>query len=87
MLKSTTYCTLIVALKNAGVDVNGQLQDPPGGVGIVRFNQGVSHTPDVTTLDFTDFDTGYGIGPSASERGSSVLFETFVMCFTAFLQG
>ena len=60
MLTATKDCTLVVALENPGVEMNGQFQDPPGGVGIIRFPQGVPNSPVVTTLDFTAFDSRHG---------------------------
>ncbi|XP_070192260.1 uncharacterized protein [Littorina saxatilis] len=57
MLKATKHCTLVVALENPAVSVGrGSLIDPPGGVGIIRFPEGVANSPHKTTLDFTAFD-------------------------------
>lgn len=57
MLKATKNCTLVVALENPAVSVGrGSLIDPPGGVGIIRFPEGVANSPHKTTLDFTAFD-------------------------------
>ena len=56
MVHPTPNCTLVVALENEGVVVDGQFYDPPGGVGIIRFPSGIAAEPDVKILDFTKFD-------------------------------
>nr|KAG5713079.1 hypothetical protein BaRGS_021873 [Batillaria attramentaria] len=56
MVYPTPDCTIVVAIENEGLEVNGQFYDPPGGVGIIRFPQGVRNLPTVINLDFTKFD-------------------------------
>ncbi|XP_076469938.1 uncharacterized protein LOC143300238 [Babylonia areolata] len=55
----TKNCTLVVALENPPVVLNDQVQDPPGGVGIIRFPNGVANDPTTQTLDFTAFDNRF----------------------------
>ena len=56
MVNPTPNCTLVVAIENEAVVVDGQFYDPPGGVGIIRFPSGIAAQPEVKILNFTKFD-------------------------------
>ncbi|ESO92846.1 hypothetical protein LOTGIDRAFT_190352, partial [Lottia gigantea] len=57
MIKPTKDCrTVVVAIEAEAYGSSDSFQDPKGGVGIIRFPNGVENTPEYMGLDFTKFN-------------------------------